>query len=314
MENGLTKIVITGAAGLVGQNLIVTLKEMGYSQITALDKSAANLSVLKQLHPEISAQRVDLAQPGDWVNFLREADVLVMLHAQIGGLDADEFHNNNVVATELCLEALAANPACYIVHVSSSVVTSKADDLYTRSKATQEKLVLEARNPSQVLRPTLMFGWFDRKHFGWLSRFMRKVPVFPIPGDGNYLRQPLFARDFCAVIASCIEQRTQSEPVSITGKQILPYIDIVRTIRDVLHCRTWILSIPYGLFYGLLQVYAWFDRDPPFTVFQLEALVTDELFEEVDWEGQFGVRSTDLSAALEQTFTDPKYSDVVLEF
>jgi len=31
-----------------------------------------------------------------------------------------------------------------------------------------------------------MFGWFDRKHLGWLSRFMKKVPVFPIPGHGHY--------------------------------------------------------------------------------------------------------------------------------
>jgi len=39
-----------------------------------------------------------------------------------------------------------------------------------------------------VLRPTLMFGWFDRKHVGWLKRFMERMPVFPIPGDGRMWR------------------------------------------------------------------------------------------------------------------------------
>ena len=51
-----------------------------------------------------------------------------------------------------------------------------------------------------VARPTLMFGWFDPKHFGWLSRFMAKVPVFPIPGSGKYMRQPLYVIDFCRVL------------------------------------------------------------------------------------------------------------------
>jgi len=33
-----------------------------------------------------------------------------------------------------------------------------------------------------------MFGWFDRKHLGWLARFMRKVPIFPVPDRGDFLR------------------------------------------------------------------------------------------------------------------------------
>src|SRR3546814_4955123 len=70
----------------------------------------------------------------------------------------------------------------YLVHVSSSVVNSQAVDFYTESKKAQEKLVVEAGIPHATLRPTLMFGWFDRKHLGWLARFMKRVPVFPIPG------------------------------------------------------------------------------------------------------------------------------------
>ena len=30
-----------------------------------------------------------------------------------------------------------------------------------------------------MLRPTLMFGWFDQKHLGWLSRFMAKGAGVP---------------------------------------------------------------------------------------------------------------------------------------
>ena len=55
------KIVITGAAGLVGQNLIVELKQQGYSQLVAIDKHAHNLAILRELHPDVRAVDADLA-------------------------------------------------------------------------------------------------------------------------------------------------------------------------------------------------------------------------------------------------------------
>ncbi|MFZ2209331.1 MAG: hypothetical protein WAV22_11755, partial [Porticoccaceae bacterium] len=120
-----------------------------------------------------------------------------------------------------------------------------------------------------ILRPTLMFGWFDRKHLGWLSRFMKKVPVFPIPGHGRYLRQPLYVGDFCNVIISCIEGRVVEGTYNISGHEKVDYIDIIRAIRRATHARVLILRIPYRLFHALLWLWGRFDRNPPFTTQQL---------------------------------------------
>jgi hypothetical protein len=42
--------------------------------------------------------------------------------------------------------------------------------------------------------------------------------------------------------------------------------------------------------------------------------VTPDVFEEIDWPKIFGVRPTPLRDALNETFRDPKYSKIVLEF
>ena len=308
------RIVLTGGAGLIGQNLVAALRQAGFDNIAVIDKGRKNLAIVSQLHPAVSTIEADLAEPGVWGEVLREADVLVMLHAQIGGISEEAFSRNNVTATERVLDAVATNPGCYIVHVSSSVVNSRADDFYTRSKAQQEDLVRACSHAWLVLRPTLMFGWFDRKHLGWLSRFMARSPVFPIPGHGDYLRQPLYAGDFCAIIMSAIDKRVSAECVNISGKEKVSYLEMVRTIKQVTASHSLILRIPYRLFSALLTIYSWFDKNPPFTVNQLQALVIDECFEEVDWELQFGVRATALREALQLTFTHPDYSRIVLEF
>ena len=56
------------------------------------------------------------------------------------------------------------------------------------------------------------------------------------------------------------------------------------------------------------------DRNPPFTVNQLEALVIPEVFPVIDWPAIFGVAETPLRQALEETYLDPRYAQIVLDF
>ena len=157
--------------------------------------------------------------------------MVVVCHAQIGGLDPKAFEQNNVVATRRLIEAVAKNPRAYLVHLSSSVVESEAVDWYTESKEAQERLVVQSGLSHVVLRPTLMFGWFDRKHLGWLARFMQRVPIFPIPGSGRYLRQPLYVGDFCDIIMSCIDKRPNKAGYNISGQEKIDYIDLMREVK-----------------------------------------------------------------------------------
>jgi nucleoside-diphosphate-sugar epimerase len=314
MINTDSKIVLPGGAGLVGQNLVAHLKARGYRQIVVIDKHKSNIEVLRRVQPDITVEYGDLAEPGPWQRHLADAAVVVMLQAQIGGIDYQDFVRNNVDATRLVLQGLHANPGARLVHISSSVVESVADDFYTRSKKEQEAMVLASGIVCPVLRPTLMFGWFDRKHLGWLSRFMKKVPLFPIPGHGRYMRQPLYAGDFCSVIISCIEQDGINGIYNISGREEVDYIDIIRAIKRSTGARTAIVKIPFSLFYALIWTWSRFDRNPPFTTQQLTALSAPDRFEVIDWPGLFGVRCTPFAQALDQTFNDPKYSNITLEF
>ncbi|ACG57840.1 NAD-dependent epimerase/dehydratase [Hydrogenobaculum sp. Y04AAS1] len=307
------KIVLPGGAGLVGQNLVAFLKEAGYSNIVVIDKHKKNLDILKSLHKDVVAVYGDLSEEGDWERSIEGADVVVMLQAQIGAKTYEPFYKNTIKSTENVLKACKKYNIEYIVHISSSVVNSVADDFYTQTKKDQEKMVLESGIKNVVLRPTLMFGWFDRKHLGWLSRFMKRVPIFPIPGDGKYIRQPLYVKDFCNIIIDCIQTRKEGI-YDITGIEKVYYTDIIKAIKKYTKSKTLILNIPYWLFYTLLYIWGIFDPDPPFTVDQLKALVAGDIFEVIDWPNIFNVKPTPFGKAIEETFTHPIYSKVVLEF
>ena len=308
------RIIVPGAAGLVGQNLIVKLKEAGYTDIVAIDKHSANTATLKELHPDITVYLSDLAKDTDWYETVTKDSIIVMLQAQIGSKNSEDFVLNNIVSTERVLEQAKKAGSKYVVHVSSSVVESVADDDYTNTKKKQEKMVAESGLNFVVLRPTLMFGWFDRKHLGWLSRFMQRIPIFPIPGHGKYMRQPLYVGDFCNIIVSALKKRPDNQTYNITGREHVDYIDMIREIKKATGARTWIVKIPYSLFWILLKVYALFSSDPPFTTDQLKALTAKDEFELIPWWEIFAINPTGFVAAIDETFNHPEYSKVILEF
>lgn len=306
------KIILTGAAGLVGQNLIVEMKQQGYTQLVAIDKHAHNLGIMQSLHPDVKTIHADLAEPGEWAEAFRDARLVVQLHAQITGKSTDQFVRNNQTATAHVLAACKAAAVPYMVHISSSVVNSVANDDYTNTKRAQEEMVVTSGQHHCVLRPTLMFGWFDPKHLGWLSRFMERTPVFPIPGDGRFMRQPLYERDFCRCIAKCIETELEGT-YDIVGDTRVDYVDIIRTIKRVKNLRTIIVHVPIGFFAFLLRTYSLFTSKPPFTADQLKALSAGDDFKGIDTEAVFGVRQTSFEDAIRESYTDPRYSHIVLQ-
>lgn len=315
MSQNNLKIVLPGGAGLVGQNLVARLTAQGYTNIVVIDKHQVNLAILKQVQPKVVTEVADLSVPGPWQNHFIDANVVVMLQAQIGGNDEQEFVRNNVEASRLILSLIQQKQIpTTLIHISSSVVVSLTDDFYSRTKRQQEQLVLDSGMACVILRPTLMFGWFDRKHLGWLSRLMKKLPVFPIPGHGRYLRQPLYVGDFCRIIIRCIEHRVSSGIFNISGHEKVDYIDMICVIKAAVRAQTLILKIPYCLFYALIWIWNRFDKNPPFTTQQLAALSARDEFEVSDWPGMFGVPCTPFVVAINETFNDPVYGKIVLEF
>ncbi|WP_019628287.1 NAD(P)-dependent oxidoreductase [Thioalkalivibrio sp. AKL10] len=302
------RTVLAGGAGLVGQTLVDRMLASGPAEIIVIDKDVGGLRELRQRHPGVTTITADLSMPGDWTDYFDGATAAVTLQAQISSRYRADFERNNLTSTRRVLAALQKHRVPYTVHVSSSVVCSVAEDPYAQTKREQEQMFLDSGLPGVTLRPTLLFGRHDRHHLGWLARFMRYSPVFPIPGDGRYLRQPLFAQDFCAVIEHCLEQRAELDCINLTGLEPIAYIDLIRNLRRITQARSLLLPIPIPLFGALLQTYGTLTRRPPFTRNQLQALIAGDHFEVIDWPGRFGIEPTPLHQALEQTFGKTRHT------
>jgi nucleoside-diphosphate-sugar epimerase len=306
-------IIITGAAGLVGQNLIAQLKTRPHTRIVGIDKHAANTRILSNLNPDVRIIEADLAKRGAWEDAFGGAQALVLNHAQIGGVDRQAFIDNSITATQNVLAAAIRHRLPYMVFISSATVLRTQHDLYTKSKQAQEQLVVSSGIPCCVLRPTIMFGWFDRKHWAWFARFMARFHFCPIPGHGQYFSQPLYVRDFCRIIISCLDRPRPGEIYNISGRDTISYLDMMRAIRDLSNSHAPIILIPRQIVWLLLRTLELLSSRPPFTTQQLRSLVSSNLSEVIDWPNIFAVQPTPLSKALHETFRHPIYSKLGLK-
>jgi nucleoside-diphosphate-sugar epimerase len=310
-------VFLPGGAGLVGLNLIALLRQQHPEwRLLVVDKKAAAVAIGRQLFPEVEFLNEDLtdATTTTWPMAMRECHACVMLQAEIGNTDASQFERNNILSTEVLLDQLSQSRIRHLVHISSSVVNSVADDLYTQTKRRQEEIVLRHWPEAVVLRPTLMFGWFDRKHLGWLARFMRKSPIFPIPGSGRFIRQPLFVADFCQLIERCLLDPSITGVYDITGMEQVSYISLMRQLRQAVGSKTLIIHLPIPMFSLLLQLWALISKQPAFTTSQLKALTAGDEFEVIDWPGIFRVSATPLLEALRITHQDPRFASLEMPF
>jgi len=302
------KIVVTGAAGLVGQNLIPMLVKEGHS-ITAIDRNP-NIKLLKRLNPKVLCLQADVSYPGKWQEEFKDTDCVIQLHAQIAAQSAKPFERSNIEGVKNILELCKKHKIKNLIHISSSVVISVAKDEYTRTKRIGEELVRKSGIPHTILRPPLMFGCFDAKHLGWITRFMEKTPIVPVPGSGKYIRQPLFVNDLCKVIVELTKRKPQNKTYNIIGLEKIFYIDLLKMIAKTRGWRRLFVPLPLWLFGFLLRIYSLVLRKTVFTPDQMKALVAGDEFPVENWCEEFRVKYTPFKEAIWKTWHSPcsKYS------
>jgi NADH dehydrogenase len=112
-----------------------------------------------------------------------------------------------------------------VVHIS---VTSPSKDSplpYYRGKALVEEAVIHSQLPYAIIRPSLLFGAGDilLNNMAW---FLRRFPVFAIPGRGDYRMQPVFVDDV-AQLSIQAGQQEQNIILDAIGPEVYTFTELV---------------------------------------------------------------------------------------
>lgn len=161
--------------------------------------------------------------------------------------------------TRVLIEAAREAGVKRIVHVSISNPSLHSPLGYYRGKARLEQAVRDSGLSYAILRPTVIFGREDIliNNIAW---FVRRFPVFGIPGDGRYRVQPIYVKDVADLIVGAVEHEG-NYVVDAVGPEIFTFQELVRLIGAKVGRPVREIHIPRLLAYLVTRITGWFVDD-----------------------------------------------------
>lgn len=258
------RVLVTGASGLVGRQLIPRLLRGGMA-VTAFvrttgplgDVAGEGLTVTTgDIEDRASVERATLG-----------CAAVVHLANASGVIDEAQVHRVNVGGTEHVLAAARAAGARRVVFTSTISAMRQRLGPYGRSKLLAEERVRAAGIPFVILRPSLVYGARDAGLVASLARHLCSLPIMPVIGDGRIEIDPLHLDDLCAVIEAClVRDDVLGRTYDVVGPDRVTLDDFLHALGGVLGVRRPLLHLPARPSLLLARLLGTLMVHPPLTV------------------------------------------------
>lgn len=261
------KVLVTGAAGFIGSNLVHYLVSQRPSwNITALDllTYAGNLQNIDTLINEgrVSFVKADITDAQAVSDLFKKEKFDLIFHlAAESHVDrsihsAGEFVKTNVLGTQNLLDASLANQVKRFLHISTDEVygslgptgffyeTTALDPSspYSASKAASDLMVLACNKTHKldaiVTRCTNNYGpyQFPEKLIPLFITNAYEDRELPLYGDGMNVRSWLYVTDHCEALLALAEKGRSGEVYNIGSSSDgeIPNVQVTKTILSLL--------------------------------------------------------------------------------
>jgi uncharacterized protein YbjT (DUF2867 family) len=236
-------LLLTGATGLVGSNLLRRLLAEG-RQVRCLVRDPRRLGT-QRVRVQIALG--DLTDPPSFRNALRGVDTVVHLAAAIRDQPRGSIEELDGIATWRMVEAAERQGVERFVFFSALGASTHNRTRCLRAKAHAEQAVAEASLHSIVFAPSIVYAPGDP----WLRLLERMalLPVMPVSGRGRARFQPIWAED----VADCVVASLRSgdgerhRRYELAGPETLSHTEIVRTVLRALRRNRPLLHVPTPL-------------------------------------------------------------------
>lgn len=237
------EVLLTGADGFLGRHLTPALiREGARVRRWARDQGPAEI-------------RGDIRDPALLAAAVAGVQSVVHCAGVINARDPDTFLTVNVEGTMALGRAAAAARVRRFIFVSSSDVVFQPAGRYGASKAAAETALSRLDLAElKIIRPTVIYGPGDRKNVWAMVALARRCPVvYPLPGPGVGLRQPIWVEDIARVLA-----RTALTPDGglalrhLAGPDSISVRRMVEEIIAALGLRRHLLPLPLAPWLGRL--------------------------------------------------------------
>jgi nucleoside-diphosphate-sugar epimerase len=152
-----------------------------------------------------------------------------------------------------------------------------------------EKIISNSNVVYTILRPTMIYGSYRDRNMCRLIKYLRRWPIIPIFGNGEYLQQPVYVKDVALAITQALEsERTIRKSYNISGGDALTFNQVIDTICNILNRRVWKIYLSPSPIVALTRSAEKIGLRLPIKAEQIQRLNEDKAFDFAEAAHDFG--------------------------
>jgi NADH dehydrogenase len=260
---------VTGAFGFTGRYIAQRLINAGKRVRALIGRNRPN-----PFGDRIEVARLQFDDFQALVDSLKGVDVLYNTYWVRFNYGETTFERA-VQNSQMLIRAAEEAGVSRLVHIS---ITNPSEDSplpYFRGKALVERAIRNSSLSYGIIRPTVLFGEGDIL-LNNIAYFLRRFPIFIVPGKGDYRLQPVYVDDVAALAVEAGE-RMDNFALDAVGPEVFTFAELVRLIRDAVGSKAKIVHAPPSLTMLCIGVLNYFVNDIVLTREELEGLMANLL-------------------------------------
>ena len=187
----------------------------------------------------------------------------------------DTFSSVHVGAAERVARLARQAGVERFVHVSGIGADARSTSPYIRSRGQGEEVVLKAFPSATLLRPAVMFGPGDAFSMPLLA-MLRRMPVFPMIGDGQTKLQPAYVEDVGAASVRVLQSPRSQRIYELAGPDIYTYRALLTELAACAGSRPLLMPIPFAI-WRAVGCFGELLPSPPITRNQVDLMEADSI-------------------------------------
>jgi nucleoside-diphosphate-sugar epimerase len=258
-------ILITGASGFIGEELIRSMNE----KVRVISRKNLKLGKNAEIFTGNLTDREFVSKA------MKGIDRVIHLASIINPNDKNIFKVNVDATKYLVDEALKSNIKKF-VYLSSDNVFLNIQDNYAKTKVEAEKIVGSLSN-NVILRPTVVYGKGDERYLGKIIKMSDKLPIIPIIGAGKF--QPIYVEDLVKCIVESVNNEEIRGKYVVAGPTIISFRDFVSKINEIRGMKKIHIIVPSFFLKPFIFLYGILSKEPLITISQIKNMDKTRIYD-----------------------------------
>jgi uncharacterized protein YbjT (DUF2867 family) len=241
-------VLVTGAAGFVGNNIISKLVKAGKTVRAVVHNMEKADKRLADYKGAIEIVKGDVTKRGDWPALMHGITTVIHTVAIPMEKGGQTYDGVNYHGTVNVVDAAVQGNVPRFIFISQNGANANLPYRFLASKGKAQDYVERSKLGSTILRPSAIFGPQD-EFFNTFARLVKLTPlVFPLIGGGKAEFQPVSVLDVAeAAVRSIDDESTIGKAFDLGGPEVLTIGEIEKRVVEALGTKRAFVPAPVPL-------------------------------------------------------------------